>query len=192
MRRKRYVSGPGIGKLKQVQKLPNVETFGLKNIPFLATSRFCHYWQILLPDALWRHRIPYLIVLWCCQNWLRQSFIPNISRYRKTCAVSLQYSLLHFIVGFSFHFEKSWIFAKFGKLNEKPNSLCKLIYRSIKIADVFAKYGKHLHVKAATVYPIMCSRIIPKLAKLGCDFLPKLASIMKNQNSLYISWYVEV
>ena len=48
----RYVSGPGIGNFKQVQKLPNVETFGLKNIPILATSRFCHYWQILLPDAL--------------------------------------------------------------------------------------------------------------------------------------------
>ena len=50
--------------------------------------------------------------------------------------------------------------------------------------DIFAKYGKHQHVKAATVYANMCSRIMPKLAKLGCEFLPNLASIMKNQNPL--------
>ena len=62
---------------------------------------------------------------------------------------------------------------------KNQNPLCKLIYRTIKIVDVFAKYGKHQHVKVATVYANMCSRIIPKPAKLGCEFLPNLASIMK-------------
>ena len=28
-----------------------METFGLKNIPFFATSRFSQFWQILSPDA---------------------------------------------------------------------------------------------------------------------------------------------
>ena len=47
----RYVSGPGIGNFKQVQ-VAKCGDFWTEKIPFLATSRFCHYWQILSPDAL--------------------------------------------------------------------------------------------------------------------------------------------
>ena len=39
----RYVSWPVIDNLKQVQKLLNVETFGLENIQFLANSMFCQF-----------------------------------------------------------------------------------------------------------------------------------------------------
>ena len=43
----RYVSEPESGNFGQVQKLPNLVTFGLETIPFMATSRFCQFWQNL-------------------------------------------------------------------------------------------------------------------------------------------------
>ena len=48
----RYVSGPGIGNFKQVQKLPNVETFELKTSHFWELQGFAIIGQILSPDAL--------------------------------------------------------------------------------------------------------------------------------------------
>ena len=80
-RTRRYISGPGIGNFKQVQKLPNVETFGLKNIPFLevlpllATSitRCLMNAQHSMSDSLMMlpklatsiiHSQPYYISLW--------------------------------------------------------------------------------------------------------------------------------
>ena len=41
-----------IWQLQASPKVPNVETFELENIPFLANLRFCQSWQILSPDAL--------------------------------------------------------------------------------------------------------------------------------------------
>ena len=38
---------PESGNFGQVQKLPNLVTFGLEIIPFMATSRFCQFWQNL-------------------------------------------------------------------------------------------------------------------------------------------------
>ena len=48
----RYASRPGFGNFKQVQKLPNVETFGLENIPFWQLQGFASFGKFY-------HQMPY-------------------------------------------------------------------------------------------------------------------------------------
>ena len=140
-----------------------------------------HFWQLqgFGSFGIFYYQMPYectalhsyLIVLWCYQNWLYINHLfpayPDMTKLAQYFDSTPHYISLWVLISISGKF-RYWIFVIhivssdefLPNLADKPIPLCKLIYSSIKIVDIFAKYGKYRRVKTVTAYAKMCSTII--------------------------------
>ena len=106
---------------------PHSISDSLMMLPKLATSVI--YSQHI---QIWQTCSVFYSTLYYISLWVLVSIFGN-SKY--------WIFVIHLV--FSHKLAKMWIFASIMK---KPIPLCKRIYRSIKIVDIFARYGKHQHV----------------------------------------------